>query len=96
MPFSNPHVQIKFAFATKPFKLAIISKHLRFFYEKKKYCTSTSKMTDVPKKKNSQEIDLKTHENQKKGGIRGEGLLQRGKRASSLWSQINYRIEVIS
>ena len=32
---------------------------------------STSKMTDVPKKKKkiSLEIDLKTHENQKKGGI---------------------------
>ena len=30
-------------------------------------------MTDVPKKK-SLEIDLKNHENQKKG-VRGEGLL---------------------
>ena len=32
----------------------------------------------------------------RKKGVRGEGLLQRGKRVSSLWSQINYRIEVIS
>ena len=69
---------------------------------KKNHCTlcipNTSKMTDVPKKKKkkSLEIDLKTHENQKKRGYRGEGLLQRGKRVSSLWSQINYRIEVIS
>ena len=32
----------------------------------------------------------------RKKGVRGEGLLKRGKRVSSLWSQINYRIEVIS
>ena len=71
MPFSNPHVQIKFALQQN-LKPAAISKLWDFFYEKKNHYY-TSKMTDVPKKK-SLEIDLKNHENQKKG-VRGEGLL---------------------